>query len=241
MKELNDLNNIYQSMYAEDENKGYVVTNADKKGNTPAWQGYKAGKKKKDGKPMYRAADHLKNESVGTAVDKTLGAAGEIADTAIKAPVKAIGYVAGLKKGLKKQFKKGQSKANEGYEATKKKEVLGAMEKQGRKLSKKDKNKIADKVVKDKGDTSKSDDRYAYEEYEVTAEFKKLIESGLFSDEELVKMLEGNQRDPEGSKKDRTHSSQPDPSKDGFTGIGNMSIKDIMKMNAKIKAKKAKK
>ena len=46
MKELNDLNNIYQNMYAEDENKGYVVTRADKKGNTPAWQGYKAGAKK---------------------------------------------------------------------------------------------------------------------------------------------------------------------------------------------------
>ena len=31
MKELNDLNNIYQDMYTEDENKGYVVTAADKK------------------------------------------------------------------------------------------------------------------------------------------------------------------------------------------------------------------
>ena len=50
---------------------------------------------------------------------------------------------------------------------------------------------------------------------------------------------EGYQRDPEQSKKDRTHSKQPDPSKDGFTGIGNMSIKDIMKMNAKIKASEA--
>ena len=49
---------------------------------------------------------------------------------------------------------------------------------------------------------------------------------------------EGYQRDPELSKKDRTHSKQPDPSKDGFTGIGNMSIKDIMKMNAKMKKKK---
>ena len=81
MKELNDLNSIYQNMYSEDENKGYVVTNADKKGNTPAWQGYKAGNKKKDGKPMYRPADHLKDEveyteSVGTAVDKALGAVG---------------------------------------------------------------------------------------------------------------------------------------------------------------------
>ena len=62
MKELNALNDIYQNMYTEDENKGYVVTRADKKGNTPAWQGYKAGKKKKDGKPMYRAADHLKDD-----------------------------------------------------------------------------------------------------------------------------------------------------------------------------------
>ena len=46
----------------EDMNKGYVVTAADKKGNTPAWQGYKAGAKKKDGSPLYRAADHLNKE-----------------------------------------------------------------------------------------------------------------------------------------------------------------------------------
>ena len=46
----------------EDMNKGYTVTAADKKGNTPAWQGYKAGKKKKDGTPLYKAADHLNKE-----------------------------------------------------------------------------------------------------------------------------------------------------------------------------------
>ena len=56
---------------------------------------------------------------------------------------------------------------------------------------------------------------------------------------ELPEIGEGHQRDPEQSKKDRNYSKQPDPSKDGFTGIGNMSIKDIMKMNAKIKAKEA--
>jgi hypothetical protein len=56
------------------------------------------------------------NESVGTAIDKTLGAAGEIADTAIKLPAKAVGYVKGLKKGLKKAAKKGENKANESYE-----------------------------------------------------------------------------------------------------------------------------
>ena len=112
MKELADLNAIYQKMNEGDGT--YTVTKADKKGNTPAWQGYKSGKKNvKTGKPMYKAADHLKNE---------------------------------------------------GYEETKKKEVLGAMKRQGRKLSDKEKEKIAAKVVKDKGDTSKSDDRYAYEE-----------------------------------------------------------------------------
>ena len=51
------------------------------------------------------------SESVGTAIDKTLGAAGEIADTAIKLPAKAVGYAKGLKKGLKKASKEGENKA----------------------------------------------------------------------------------------------------------------------------------
>ena len=41
--------------------EAYTVTNADKKGNTPAYQAYKAGKKNvKTGKPLYKAAGHLK-------------------------------------------------------------------------------------------------------------------------------------------------------------------------------------
>ena len=47
----------------KDVKETYTVTAADKKGNTPAYQGYKAGKKKKDGTPMYKAADHMKEES----------------------------------------------------------------------------------------------------------------------------------------------------------------------------------
>ena len=212
MKELNDLNNIYQQMHkqevSEDENKGYVVTRADKKGNTPAWQGYKKGVKKKDGKPMYRAADHLKSE---------------------------------------------------GYEETKKGEVLSAMKRQGRKLSDKDKDKIANKVVASKGDTSKSDDRYAYESIEderidVVKQIQKaaseedikrwaaLAESGKFSEEEIKSIIwnEGYQRDPEQQEKERKTSKQTDPSKDGFTGIGD-SIEDIMKQNAAMKAAAKKK
>ena len=90
---------------------------------------------------------------------------------------------------------------NEGYEETKKKEVLGAMKRQGRKLSDKDKEKIANKVVTSKGDTSKSDDRYAYEDFQPSEIVVKLVESGKFSIDELWKIVEveeGYQRDPEG-------------------------------------------
>tara|TARA_Y100000022_G_scaffold12653_1_gene9962 strand:- start:82 stop:1074 length:993 start_codon:yes stop_codon:yes gene_type:complete len=41
--------------------EAYVVTNADKRGNTKAYQNYKAGMKSKiDGKPLYVAAPHLR-------------------------------------------------------------------------------------------------------------------------------------------------------------------------------------
>ena len=43
-----------------DISEAMVVTNADKKANTPAYQNYKKGLKKKDGTPMYKAADHMK-------------------------------------------------------------------------------------------------------------------------------------------------------------------------------------
>ena len=43
--------------------ESYTVTAADKKGNTPAYQAYKAGKKNVNtGNPMYKAADHLNKE-----------------------------------------------------------------------------------------------------------------------------------------------------------------------------------
>ena len=51
----------------------------------------------------------------------------------------------------------------ESYEATKTKEVMAALKK--KKLKDKVKKKIAADIVKRKGDTSKSDDRYAYESY----------------------------------------------------------------------------
>ena len=64
MKELSDLNAIYQKMSTPDVDEAMIVTNADKKGNTPAYQNFKKGMKKKDGTPMYKAADHMKEEEI---------------------------------------------------------------------------------------------------------------------------------------------------------------------------------
>ena len=61
-------------------------------------------------------------------------------------------------------YGKQENVKSEGYEATKTKEVMGALKK--RDLKKDVKKKIAADIVKRKGDTSKSDDRYAYENYQ---------------------------------------------------------------------------
>jgi len=46
-------------------NEAMIVTNADKKANTPAYQNFKKGMKSKTtGKPMYKAADHMKEEEI---------------------------------------------------------------------------------------------------------------------------------------------------------------------------------
>ena len=188
--------------------KKMVVTNADKKANTPAYQNYKKGDKR------YVAADHMKEEE-GIA--------------------KVVGYLDELKKStLGSYVKKATTDlANRSFDH-------GESEKRQYEPDAEDEKEEKKQATRKKG-IDRAIDKLAKEEFEVTPEFLKLIESGLFSDEELIKMIEGYQRDPEQSKKDRHHSKQPDPSKDGFTGIGNMSIDDIMKMNAKIKAKAAKK
>ena len=59
-----------------------TVTAADKKGNTPAWQGYKAGKKNvKTGKPIYKAADHVKEAKVDTGSPEAKASARNVRNT----------------------------------------------------------------------------------------------------------------------------------------------------------------
>jgi type IV secretory pathway TrbL component len=62
-KTFNSLSEAYSAVYSDTVDETYTVTAADKKGNTPAYQAYKAGKKKKDGTPMYKAADHMGEEA----------------------------------------------------------------------------------------------------------------------------------------------------------------------------------
>ena len=214
MKELADLNAIYQKMNVT-EVSADTALRASKKADVERGKAASAG-------------DTEKAKAKAAQASRLYKASGEKRKSEpVKQPDRSY------PKGKGASYK-------ESYETQKKKEVLGAMKRQGRKLSDKDKNKIANKVVKDKGDTSKSDDRYAYEE--ISLEIKKIIESGKFSEEEIKNILwnEGYQRYPEQQEKERKTSKQTDPSKAGFTGIGD-SIEDIMKQNAAMKAAAKKK
>ena len=86
------------------------------------------------------------------------------------------------------------------YEKQKTKEVMGALKK--RDLKKDVKKKIAADIVKKKGDTSKSDDRYAYESKLWDEVAANLTELGELNDADFK--VEGYQRDPEkGEEKER--------------------------------------
>ena len=50
---------MYNNKYLDE--KQYTLTNADKKGNTPAWQN-RDKKNVKTGEPLYKKADHMKKE-----------------------------------------------------------------------------------------------------------------------------------------------------------------------------------
>ena len=173
MKELNDLNAIYLKMHeqevTENQDKGYVVTKADKKGNTKAWQGYKAGvKSKTTGKPLYRAADHLKNEevevdeSIGSAIDKGLSAGADVAKVAGKA---AVGGVKVASKVVKKTAGAAGRVAGT---------AVGAV-------------KSAKKGYK--GGAA------ADESFEISPEVERLIESGLFTGAEIAKIADIQEAD----------------------------------------------
>ena len=188
-KQLHALSKIYkEAVYGGAKKEApkdtrMVVTAADKKANTKAYQNYKAGNK------AYKAADHLKNEDAQYGYDKD---GNSLNPKDKKKKLKKEGFsnwredlkevpnydqipVDSKDRNKKIEEKKvkntvkinptmeEETQVDEGvYEKQKTKEVMGALKK--RDLKKDVKKKIAADIVKKKGDTSKSDDRYAYED-----------------------------------------------------------------------------
>ena len=151
-------------------------------------------------------------ESIGSAIDKTLGAAGEVADTAIKLPAKGVGYLKGLKKGLKKAAKGAETKA--AGDASPKNESYGNPAAKEEKLRKDDKlfgspmtvtkadkkgntpawqgYKAGKKNVKTGEPLYKAADHLKKEETELV---DKLVESGKFSGVEIAKIADIQEAD----------------------------------------------
>ena len=157
LKDLQGLNAAYAEMQ---QKEAYTVTAADKKGNTPAYQGYKAGKKNvKTGEPMYKAADHLKKE------DRESKLWDEVA--------KMLTELHELRGVQYKVVPLNEKKAAKDYDGDGKIES-GKDEYFGSK----------DKAIK------KAMGKKVKEEEEVSDETKKLIESGKFTQEEIESLKE---------------------------------------------------
>ena len=236
-KQLHALSKIYQeAVYGGAKKEApkdtrLVVTAADKKANTKAYQNYKSGNK------AYKAADHLKDEveyaTEAKKADKDYDGDGKCEtpeaeykgskDKAIKKAIKKEGFsnwrhdlkeipdydqipetTKDRNKKIEEKKVKNSVKINptmeeetqvdEGvYEKQKTKEVMGALKK--RDLKKDVKKKIAADIVKKKGDTSKSDDRYAYESKLWDEVAAHLTELGDLNDADF--RVEGYQRNPE--------------------------------------------
>ena len=232
-----------------------VVTAADKKANTKAYQNYKAGNK------GYKAADHLKDDKQwgydkeGNSLnpkDKKKNIKKESFSN-WRQDLKEIPDYEQIPSSAKKRNEKiseknvkntikinpemkeeaqvvSETELEEGvYEKQKTKEVMGALKK--RDLKKDVKKKIAADIVKKKGDTSKSDDRYAYESKLWDQVAANLTELGEMNDARFK--VEGYQRDPEkgeaAAKKADTRSAKQKRMDSPDKGINSPAFKEFMK------------
>ena len=281
MKDLDGLNAVYASMH---ESGPMMLTKADKMGNTPAWRN-RHKKNVKTGQPIYKMADHLKDEyeaELWDVVAENLTELHHLSEEGIKwkvSPlnekqkdtpdqVKAVIAFDKARKGTKdatydtehgdkEQAKKERDYAkwqrDKGAEDAQKsghpwEHAKGSTrEKEGKKSVKhahiKDSyNSIyredaqSDAVAQMSGDGGDPQDD-AVKQVVKAGKKKRNVKTGRL---EIPKESMQHRRNPEGSIKDRFKSRQTDPSKAGFTGIGD-SIEDIMKQNAAMKKAAAKK
>ena len=210
LKDLQGLNAAYAEMQKKE---AYTVTAADKKGNTPAYQGYKAGKKNvKTGEPMYKAADHLKKEDreskLWDEVAKMLTELHELRGVQYK--------VVPLEEKKAAKDYDGDGKIESGKD-----EYFGSK----------------DKAIK------KAMGKKVKEEEEVSDETKKLIESGKFTQEEIDAIVEadrlgkfeawvefddGYQRDPERGEREDTRSARQKRMDSPDKGINSPAFRKFM-------------
>ena len=174
----------------------YVRTDAKKKMNEACWKGYRAKGMKKKGdrlvpncKPIGEAKVDQGRSDYGKASIRNYRRSGPgHGEPAMFDPENKRGKLIDKRreehkarrgvKGAKVPAYKTEEVVDEGvYERRKTKEVIAALKRDKRNLPYTTKASIARRIVSDKGDTSKSDDRYAYEEV-VAEEDKKGKGSG---------------------------------------------------------------
>jgi hypothetical protein len=222
--QLNDISKVYmEAVYGggkkEEKDTRMVVTNADKKANTKAYQNYKAGSK------AYKAADHLKDNYEFARHKASVISRGGRLEDAVESWNQKLAY----REAMKEVSEKKEVNVKDTY-----KTVAAIVDYDRAKKGSKD--ATYDSMKGDKEGAKKERDYAAWERSKMKKDDpnwkSKKYHTGMHG--------EGYQRDPEGQEKDRKRSKQTDPSKAGFTGIGD-SIEDIMKQNAAMKKAAAKK
>ena len=188
--------------------------------------------KRKAGEALKRAGDKVKGAVAGAQIagsiakDEARRAGRKAVHAVTSAPGKAKASVDRKKKGIKGFIKRQAQKVVDRMS-----EELEAIGEDSRRKSLRQEEFDAFDIVLE---------FLQVEGYAETLEEAEWIMANLI-DEEAIDIVLGEAeldenrrmaRDPEGRKSG--HSKQPDPSKPGFTGMGNMSIDQIRKMSARI-------
>ena len=225
MKELAELNAIYQKMSTSDVDEAMIVTNADKKGNTPAYQAYKAGKKNvKTGKPMYKAADHMKESKKAK---KDYDGDGKIESGKEE-------YFGSKDKAIKKAMSKEEAEYNyvNQYLENAPRMQKGAMAYDGpNKAASEAKDRV---LAKTKAKRKGPKPTVTIDKPDKLVSIK-IKESGIFSEEELAKLNwlefdEGYQRNPEKDPQNKPYKekSRAERMADPDRGINSPAFKKFM-------------
>ena len=249
-KSLNDLSKVYlESVYSNEESvdeaaypgydeKGnplkkepkdnrHVVTYADKKANTPAYQKFKAGDKN------YKKADHLNNEEFIYRLEESGKFSVEEIQTILEAEVNEL--YKGKHGQSEKEYQAGRSDAGKRISGD---EKHGPASYTRRGVVDQKPTKPGEKPEHTPKLGSAEKNELAYRKSRLKKEdvefVDNLIESGKFSDEEIEKIVEAQaaRNDPEKYERDQekndTRSKKQKRMDDPNTGINSPAFKKFM-------------